>query len=165
MKHTSLQSRRKALAALAIVAIAPHSMAESISLPFEPIPKNAHLLAQKAATAIQNIDGVVLDYSHDSLKHIDEIVLRFRSKGTSPQAIGSTLFVFGCYVGEVIAQQLGAKWDMPNEEERRLGFDWMGVRTANGAFWDPIAKVFKLLRNGDEDSVWYLFSVIQSEQK
>ncbi len=164
MNHTILPPRRHVIQALSLGLLLPlTARSQGLSLPYKPVPENAGLLADRAVRAAKDVEGVTLDYSHASLKHVDKTVLRFREQGLQWQQVGATLFVFGCYVGEVVVRNLSARWEMPNEKEQSVGFDWMGIRTSNGAFWDPINKVFKLLKNGEEDSVWYLYSVIESD--
>lgn len=132
----------------------------TLRLPFAPVPSNAAALAATAVDAIRGVDGIALDYSPDSLAHIDRIVLGFRAEGLGFDQIGETLFTFGCYVGEVIVRSLGARWDLPNADEQRAGLSLMGVRLVSGAFLNPIGKAVKLLRNGHEDSVAYFFQAL-----
>jgi hypothetical protein len=58
-----------------------------------------------------------------------------------------------------MVRNLDFVWAMPNEQERTVGFSYVGVRSGNGYFSNPINKVFKLLVNGEEDSVAYLYAV------
>ena len=129
----------------------------------KPTPEDASEIAAYAVKLVREIEGISLDYSPDSLSHIDATVLSFRKSGKTSRDVGGTLVVFGCYVGEVIVRNLGAKWEMPGEQERKMGFDIVGIRTPSGAFWNPIGKVFKLLANGEEDSVEYLYTVVKSK--
>jgi hypothetical protein len=129
-----------------------------------PTPDDARQLAERAVQAAKNIEGITLDYSPESLKHIDRIVLQLRNGGVPMKQIGGTLVAFGCYVGEVLVRNLSAHWDYPNEKERAVGFDILGVRMKKGGFWHPIGKVFKLMANGDEDSVVYLYAVVKSRE-
>ena len=128
----------------------------------DPTPDDAREFAATAVKLAYEIEGKVLDYSPGSLAHVDTTVLSFRESGKSSKDVGATLVVFGCYVGEVIVRGIGAEWVRPSERERELGFSLLGVRTKSGAFWNPIGKVFKLLANGKEDSVEYMYSVARS---
>lgn len=128
-----------------------------------PTPEVASEIAAYAVKLVREIEGVVLDYSPKSLAHIDKTVLSFRDSGKTVRDVNGTLVVFGCYVGEVLVRNLGARWEMPGSQERKLGFDIVGIRTPSGVFWNPIGKVFKLLLNGEEDSVQYLYSVVKAK--
>jgi hypothetical protein len=124
-----------------------------------PTPENARVLALRAVETVHEVDGALLDYSPESLKDIDRIVLGFRSRNLTFSDVGETLFLFDCYVGEVLVKPLGAKWVMPDEKLAKLGFKMIGVQTPQGAFLNPIGEVIKLLENGSEDSVAYFYAV------
>ena len=130
-----------------------------------PTPEDARELAEAAVKLSMDIERKVLDFSPSSLTLIDETVLSFRTAGNTAKDVGATLVIFGCYVGEVFVRSLPGAWEMPRDEERKLGFATVGVRTKSGAFWDPIYKVFKLLANGKEDSVAYMYLVARSRER
>jgi hypothetical protein len=79
--------------------------------------------------------------------------------------VGETVFLFGCYVGEVLVRQQGAKWVMPDEKAAKIGFSMMGVQMPWGGFWNPIGKAIKLLENGNEDSVAYFYVVATTRDR
>ena len=118
----------------------------------ELTPDEAPRLAEIAVTVFQKIDEPRLDYSPESLKAIDRIVLKFRSEGDSVESVTKSLTVLGCYVGEVMVRNLGYKWDIPTGKERSVGLTRLGVR-GSGLFFNPIGKVFNLMANGEGDSV------------
>lgn len=131
---------------------------QSFRLPLAATPTNAAALAERAVSAARDVDGLTLDYSPSSLKEIDKVILGFRQSGLTMNEVGETVFVFGCYVGEVIVRSRGASWTAPDEKLQRMGFDLMGVRLKDGTFLDPIGKAMKLLRNGSEDSLVYFYA-------
>jgi hypothetical protein len=157
VKHVS---RRLFMAILALAGPAAASEEKTLKLPSAPIPENAAFLAEWAVRTVRKVDGAELDYSPASLKHIDRIVLGFRERGKTFNDMGETVFLFGCYVGEVIVRNKHAKWVMPEDKLVRMGFRFMGVQTSSGAFWDPIGKTIKLLANGNVDSVEYFYTTI-----
>lgn len=135
------------------------AIAEDRPLAFGTSPEQAPKLAETAVDAIEKWNGQRLDYSPASLQAIDRLVLVFRDEGKTPSAMTATLLTFGCYVGEVLARHLSLRWDRPSKVEYDLGFTSIGLRAKDGSFTDPIGKVFKLLLNGKEDSVVFLYSV------
>jgi hypothetical protein len=135
---------------LFVAAISP---VHSQNLNLDLTPDQAEKWAGVAATVLRTTTGKNLDYSPESLRIVDEYVLNLKKSGANPQAINKTLIALGCYVGQVMVQNLGSRWDNPTPTEMKLGFDATGIRAKNGAFSHPIGKVFKLLRNGEEDSV------------
>lgn len=106
---------------------------------------------------------VELDYSPRSLQHIDRVVLSFHERRLTMNDIGETVFVFGCYVGEVVVRNKGAKWVVPDERLQKLGFTMMGVELKDGKFLNPIGKTIKLLENGQEDSVVYFYTALANQ--
>jgi hypothetical protein len=135
----------------------------NLRLQYPPTPENAAALAQLAVDAARNVDSVELDYSPQSLTEVDGIIGKFHSERLTADQIGSTIFSFGCYVGEVLVRHQGGVWKKPAQSIwSRLSFgnaDMMVVETPNGSIWNPIGKAFKLLENGKEDSVSYFYDV------
>ena len=154
-----------ALAGVSAKVPAAEAQERPLRLPLAPTPENATALAARAVQAVRDLDRVELDFTPESLKHIDRIVLRFHSQGLRFNDVGETAFVFGCYVGEVIVRHLNARWEMPDEQGRKLGFTMMGVTLPDGSFMNPIGKTFKLLKNGSEDSVLYFYQAIEALKK
>src|SRR5438128_1417482 len=136
----------------------------NLRLQYPPIPENAATLAQLAVDAARNVDSIELDYSPQSLAKVDGIIAKFHSEGLTENQIGSTIFSFGCYVGEVLVRHQGGVWKMPAQSIwSKLGFgntNMMVVETPNGNVWNPIGKAFKLLENGKADSVSYFYEVV-----
>ncbi len=125
-----------------------------------PTPEDAAKYASLAVSMAEKLEGIKLDYSPNSLKSVDEIILKFHKAGKKPEDIQRAIIVLGCYVGEVMIRNLGGKWEMPNEKARAIGFIFMGVKTKKENFTFPIEKSFKRLINGSEDSVFHLYSVV-----
>lgn len=126
-------------------------------------PEMAKALGAIALPLAEKLDGVKLDYSPNSIEYVDKLILTFRKEGMKPDDVKKTLIVYACYVGEVAVRNLDAKWELPNEEQRKFGFENTGITTKNGLFSDPIQKAFKLLINGEEDSLVTLYQVMQAK--
>lgn len=124
-------------------------------------PAAARRMAEIAVTMVKERAGVTLDYTPQSLRTIDQIVLKAREQGNTVESMQRTLLVLGCYVGEVMVRHLGnASWEVPSGAERAaLGDLPIGVRSANG-LTNPIGKVYKLMKNGPEDSTYALYVLI-----
>ncbi len=122
-----------------------------------------------AADAAWNVDHVRLDYSPQSLAEVDRIVGRFHSEGLTSAQIGSTVFSFGCYVGEVFVRHQRAVWKMPADIDLpdflKEDNNMMVVQLPSGAVWNPIGKTLKLLENGQPDSVSYFYHVATKDEK
>ena len=135
----------------------------NLRLQFPPTPENAAAHAQLAVDAARNVDRVELNYSPQSLPEVDRIICKFHAEKMRADQIGETVFSFGCYVGEVLVRNLGGTWKNPEQSFwSRFGLgnsNMMVVEMPNGIVWNPIGKAFKLLENGKEDSVSYLYDV------
>lgn len=80
-----------------------------LRLPAPPRAEHAAELAQWAVDAARSVSGVELDYSPGSLSLVDGILEEFREPGSD--AVAETIFVFGCYVGEVLVRNASYKVD------------------------------------------------------
>ncbi|SUA02982.1 Uncharacterised protein [Mycolicibacterium fortuitum] len=133
----------------------------SLRLPAPPTAEHAAELAQRAVDAAFNVDGIELDYSPSSLERVDVILEGFREPGSD--AVAETVFVFGCYIGEVLVRNAGYEWvDTPTELARNLG-PLTVRRTATTTHASPIWKAFKRVDNGDTDSVTYFYQVFAGQ--
>jgi|SRR5262245_31307628 len=134
-----------------------------LRLQFPPTPEHAAQLAELAVAAARNVDGVVLDYSPESLPAVDRILESFHREGLKENQIGETVFSFGCYVGEVLVRHNGGVWKLPKDSGfsriLRRGENMMVVDLPTGTVCNPIGKAFKLLENGKVESVAYFYQV------
>ena len=126
--------------------------------------RDARALGMGAVKMVKDAEKVDLDFSPASLEKIDDIVLRMRDENTPVAgAVVQVLLVLGCYVGEVLVRNTGGLWVDPGPDEQRLGVTFPGVRMRNGAFFNPIGKVFRLMENGSQDSVAFFYAVVKGE--
>ncbi|MDR6139035.1 hypothetical protein [Pseudoxanthomonas sp. SORGH_AS_0997] len=84
-----------------------------LKLEFPPTPEFAERHAANIVAATKDVDGTVLDYSLDSLHHVDRILQQMHDDGLPADRIPSTLFRFGCYIGEVALREHPAAWVDP----------------------------------------------------
>ena len=75
-----------------------------------------------------------------------------REEGLTGEGAAETLFVLGCYLGEVMARALGGKW-VPTARSPLAGLSpWpMVVMLRDGTAWDAIGKAYKRLELGDSE--------------
>jgi len=71
------------------------SQANELSL--DLMPSKATALAEVTVNVVAQMNGKKLDYSPESLKIIDQLVLGFRKEGNSVESMNKTLIIFGCY--------------------------------------------------------------------
>ncbi len=122
------------------------------------------------------IDPVKLDYSLDSLKHIDECLEIIRNNPPDGNEFLRLVLRYGAYVGEVIKRNSKKKHHWVEHEEAAKfskivkGFA-ESISTA-GILWRdnevmcfPLGKVCKFIENGSEDSVYFFSKVILNKEK
>lgn len=132
-----------------------------LRLPAPPTSEHAAELAQRAVDAARNVSGVDLDYTPASLSVVDGILEVFREPGSD--AVAETIFVFGCYLGEVLVRNAGYEWVDTPPEVARYTFPLTVYRASTAAHANPIGKAFKRVDNGNTDSVAYFYSVFAAD--
>ncbi len=132
-----------------------------LRLKYDPTPENAAAFAADIAAATLRISGVELDYSRESVRRVDAVIENLRSDGPPAEQIAETLFGFGCYVGEVMVRRGGGRWDAPTgtDEEAFAGYPLV-VRFQAGGWANPIHKVFRRYREGEEHQLIHFYDVM-----
>ncbi|WP_433372730.1 DUF6278 family protein [Actinoplanes sp. CA-142083] len=133
-----------------------------LRLKYAPAPENAGLFAADIVGSAAQVSGVELDYTPESLALVDGIFDEFRADGVTSEQLAETLFGFGCYVGEVLTRNAGGRWRATTEQEQALAGWPMMVELGEQRWCNPIAKAFKRLDNGPEDSLRYFYTVFAS---
>lgn len=128
-----------------------------LRLPVPPDPEHAAELAQRAADAARNVSGIDLDYTPGSLRLVDEVLDSFREPGSD--AVAETIFVFGCYVGEVLVRHAGYEWVQTPPEIARNLMPLTVFRALTGTHANPIGKAFKRVDNGADDNIPYFYQL------
>lgn len=128
---------------------------------FEINPANGPRFAQQFATATKKIENRSLDYSVDSLAFVDHFLQRVSDEGLTVNDFAETIFVAGCYVGQVMINNNSGVWVRQEEVVLPEGVTMMPivVRLPNGTIADPIAKAFKRFYHGEMDNLQYFYHV------
>jgi hypothetical protein len=131
-----------------------------LNLKHPPDPEHAKDLADVCVEAAGRISGISLDYSVTSLNLVEEQLDSFAGQGLDADQIASTLFCFGCYVGEVLVRNLGGRWLRTDASKMNGLTPWpMVVQMGSGDCWNPIGKVFKRFEEGRGEDLGYFFRV------
>ena len=135
----------------------------------ENLRKETVEIAERAVNTIEDVDGATLDFSANSLKEIDRIVLEIRKEeGNDPEPFQHVLYMLGVYVGEVLLRNIdGSEWvtvpkklvDIGAAQESEI---WLKAK--NGSLYNPIGKVYKLMKNGQENSVHQFYNYLKSKK-
>jgi hypothetical protein len=123
-----------------------------IKLRYPASPENARDHAQIAVALAREEYDAELDYSPESLDVADSLVDSLREEGVDGEGAAETLFVLGCYLGEVMVRRLGGAW-VPTARSSLHGVSpWpMVVALPDGSAWDAIGKTYKRLELGDSE--------------
>lgn len=133
----------------------------ALVLPATPTPANAAALANVAAQAAQAVAGIELDFSPASLQQLDDILAKFRGPGSD--AMAETIFVFGCYIGEVMVRHAGYVWvETPADLVQHLG-KLTVYHSGKESHANPINKAFKRVDYGDPDNLPYFYHVFTTD--
>jgi hypothetical protein len=126
-----------------------------------PTSVTASELAARAADAAEKMFDIQLDFTPASLQHVDAILNGFREPGSDRMA--EFIFIFGCYIGEVMVRNADYAWvETPAELARHLGALTVQHRDT-GAQANPISKAFKRVDYGEPDNLAHFYRVFTTE--
>lgn len=118
-------------------------------------PATARNAADHAALAVKAVwaeAGVRLDFSPGSLEEVDGQIEALREQGLTGEDVAELLFVYGCYLGEVMVRRLGGAWQDTRQSVLAPLSPWpMVVALPGGSTWDVIGKAYKRLELGDSE--------------
>jgi len=124
----------------------------------------------------QIIDSDKLDFSPDSLKHIDECLEIIRNDPPEGNDFLRLVLRYGAYVGEVIKRNSKKEhhW-VEHKEAAKFSSMVSGFEdsiSTSGILWRdnevmcfPLGKVCKHIENGSEDSVYFFSKVILKKEQ
>jgi len=123
-----------------------------LRLRYPASPKNARDHAELAVRVAAEEFDTALDFSPGSLESLDSEIESLREAGLDGEAAAEVLFVFGCYLGEVMVRSLRGSWVPTPRSRLRDVSPWpMVVTLPDGSAWDTIGKVYKRLELGDSE--------------
>lgn len=81
----------------------------------------------------------------------------FREPGSD--AVAETIFVFGCYIGEVLVRNADYQWVRTPPEVARMFMPLTVFRASTVSRVNPIGKAFKRVDNGPIDDIPYFYQL------
>jgi hypothetical protein len=136
-----------------------------LKLSFEISPENGEKFAKQFADTFKLAEGIQLDYSPDSIKLIDNFLQSQKDEGLKVNEIAERIFLTGCYVGQVIVNNINSsKWINVEDANLPEGISMSAILINIGTtVWDPISKAYKRFYNGRVDNLDSLYAVISNE--
>jgi hypothetical protein len=123
-----------------------------LALRFPASATNAKDHARLAVRVAREEFDLDLDFSPGSLEDVDGQIESLRDDGLTGEDAAEALFVFGCYIGEVLVRHLGGTWVATARSPLRDVSPWpMVVVLPSGAAWDAIGKAYRRLELGDTE--------------
>ncbi len=123
-----------------------------LELRYPATAEKAGDFAELAVQAARQQAGIALDFTVESLERLDAEVESLRDEGYTGEDVAEALFVFGCYLGEVMVRRLSGGWIDARRSTLGAICPWpMVVVLPGGSTWDPIGKVYKRLELGDSE--------------
>ncbi len=123
-----------------------------IRLRYPATPENARDHAAIAVAVARDEWETVLDYTPASLEAVDAEIDSLRESGMDGEDVAEMLFVFGCYLGEVMVRNLAGAWVATARSALRGVSPWpMVVLLPDGSSWDAIGKAYQRLELGDSE--------------
>jgi hypothetical protein len=130
-----------------------------IRLRYPASPENARDHGALAVRLAREQWDTDLDYSPRSLESLDAAIDTLREEGKDGEEAAEVLFVFGCYLGEVLVRHLGGAWTLTARSALRGVSPWpMVVMLPDGSSWDAIGKAYKRLELGDSEYLPVFFA-------
>jgi hypothetical protein len=118
-------------------------------------PATAESAPDHARTAVELFRGefdLELDWTPASVEDVDARIETLREEGLAVGEVAETLFVVGCYLGEVMVRGLGGRWIPTRTSPIAEISPWpMVVALPDGSAWDVIGKVLRRFELGDSE--------------
>ena len=137
-----------------------------LNFQFLPTAENGLNFAMQFRDAVKSNENIDLDFSIETLKFVDNFLQRFRDEGLTVNDFSETIFVSGCYVGQVMVENNNGVWIRQEDANLPEGIKMMPlvIKLPNGIITDPIAKAYKRFYNGETDSIPFYYHVFTSEK-
>lgn len=111
--------------------------------------------AQAAADLARRQFRQKLDFSSDSIDHLDDVLVLV---GESPELdLDFEVRLWGSYLGEVLRRRYAGNWEMARYPGGEMAVPAVEVR---GSRLFPLMKVYRRLTQGEEEDLQTFFSMV-----
>jgi len=125
-----------------------------IRLDIAPTPATVREYAQSAVGSMQDVYGIRMNFSVDSLAHVDRVLREWREGGAPIEAVTKSLYALGSYAGEVIRQRHGGRWVVPPVAQHgEVDSLFLFLKLADGREWRPIALAVQALTDEPQQTL------------
>lgn len=118
-------------------------------------PEQAMWHAELIVPAMKENENVTLDYSPESLKHLDKLLHSFHKSGLTVERMPKTLFQIGCYLGQVVVNACpGSKWMHPKDIDSSLPMSDLVILFPDNVVWAPTSSAVRALQEPGNNSLF-----------
>lgn len=125
------------------------------------IQQIAEAYSLDAVDFAKNAFGIELNWSDESVQHIEAILSRLHSELPQSSPPEEKIFQFakmlGSYVGEVFRKNHGATWGIVLVGGEK--FPGLQTKQSGTQFW-PWGRAQKRIKNGPEDNIWHYYRAL-----
>lgn len=132
----------------------------------EPLNDLMQAYAKDAVAVSQKQYGILLDYSADSIRHIEAFAADFHAdmprgrygklfrNPPDPAKLEGVCMSLGGYVGEVLRRTKGGNWDIEPEVKS------LGLVFPDGSWVYPTTKLYRRIMDGPENNLIAYFALV-----
>ena len=129
------------------------------------IQQIAEASAQKAIEFARDQLGVVLDFSDESIRHLEGSMNRlhssFQTDRPSEEQVANIAQMLGSYLGEVFRRNHSATWGMVTLSGDRFP----GMSRPDGLEFWPWGRLRNRIINGPEDNIWNYYHYLMTPKE
>lgn len=138
-----------------------------LNLQYEIYAVNAYRFAEQFKEAVKKIENLELDYSVKSIELVDSFLEKFKKEGLKVNDFAETIFLAGCYVGEVFVKNEKGTWIDARDFVQHFppGFSPTSIllKVGESKFADPIVKAYKRFSLGESENLTYFYDVFSKD--
>jgi hypothetical protein len=123
----------------------------------DSVNEMASTYAGRAVQAARGFD-VLLDYSEESLRRVEDILARLAGQPQS-EDLAEACKMWGSYLGEVVRRRYGGEWTIETYPGKQFATLTLSVG-GNKLF--PTMKVHRRLTQGQDDNVWSFYTMVKA---
>jgi hypothetical protein len=112
--------------------------------------------AEDTIRNMQRVYQVEMDWSLESLAHIDRVLGEWHAGGAPMEKVNKSLYSMGSYAGQVLLRLAPGRWVDPSDDDEQveeMDDIFLMVELDNGRTWRPIALCIAALNEGPRHSL------------